>query len=182
MSKKVPEELARGAVDLLVSGIADDCRRSGNVTPDIRSAEDFAKQIVREVVAKEETTTTPGKPSADRTNLPPDRISRGDVGPDTVAINRPVDLNKPRPTAPEDKRLRARLDFLGKHPEWEARIIGAALDGEVMAKRMGIHDYMGRMSIVTDCVINEVDKSNFQFGDWRLPPKPKDPRIIIGAR
>jgi hypothetical protein len=180
VSRKVPEELARGAVDVLVEGITGDARRAGVVTPDVKAAEDFARGVVREVVTKEETKDDSfGQKPEPPKGLPPDRLSRGEVGPDTTVINRRVDLTKPR-VVPGDPRLRARLDFLARDPDVEAKLVKAGLDGEVMAKRMGIHDYWDRMSIVADCVINEVEKYNHLYGDWRLPPKPKDRKIIVG--
>jgi hypothetical protein len=178
MSQVVSEDLARKAVDRIVEAAVDSQRANGVPVPSAAPAIPFAQDVVQRVINEHEQGRHAPAPQI-APSLPPDRLSRGDVGPDTQVINRPYNPGQPRNKAPEDPRLRARLNFLGTMPDWEDKIIKAALEGETAAKRMGFHDWDNRMSVVADYVIAEVDKSNAIFGDWRLPPKPRDPRLII---
>jgi len=181
------EERSRAAVDALVKGHLQNQIQSGVAVPSTLQAEQFAKEIVRETVRqKEEGALEPKVPAGKKEILPPDKLSRGEVGPDSKVIDRfignvdQVRKEKERRKAQENPRLRARLDMLGKMPEWEERLYRAALEGETFAKKLGLSG-LERYPVVADFVINEVEKSNALFGDWRLPPKIRDRRIIVGA-
>lgn len=184
MSNHVSEELARKAVDKVVEACVDSQRAHGVTVPHVAAAEEFARDVVRRTIQETESKSSPSKPTP-RVAAPPDKLSRGELGEGatpivrTFASGQEALAEREKRKAPEDPRLRARLDFLGQIPEWHERLFKVALDGEAFAKRMGIHDVPGRMSVVADFVINEAEKSNAVFGDWRLPPKVKGPLIMV---
>lgn len=183
--QEVSEGSARRAVDAVTTALIESQKAHGAVVPNVKAAEDFAKETVREVIAKQEDGAIGvpvGKPSGLGDLLPPDKLSRGEIGPDSKVINRAIadpEAEILRRKAIEDKRLRTRLNYLGTLPEWEGKLFFAALEGETFAKRLGVHDLNGRMSIVADFVINVVEDSNRFFGDWRLPSIRPLSKIIV---
>lgn len=194
----VKEETIRKSIDKITSGHVDTQRRMGNTLPDVVAAQEFAKDVTRQVVVDHEERHSkfiPPRTEEQQPALPPDRLSRGDVGPDDTVIQRGVgsaefardgavsgNVQRRKPRTPEDPRLRARLDVLGRLPEWHSRLMAAALEGETYAKKLGVHDEAGRMSIVADFVINVVEQSNQTLGDWRLPPTPALAKIMVSGR
>lgn len=187
MSEKVAEETAREAVGRLVSGSVQDQERAGMI-PSASAAEPFARKIVAEQVARHEDGSNRNRL---RGAAPaPDRISRGDVGENTVSIQRyagteATGLTGIADAAPTpDWRLLARLMRLSQasyqhaapRTPWILRLENAKCAGEMLARALGIHTPGDISSIVADAVIAEVDKSNEErchrcagrLGDWRV--------------
>ena len=197
----VKEETIRKAVDRVVSGVASTQVQAGMPLPDIAKAEMFAKEVVaKQVKVHEERMSKLLDDGTDKraANVKPGeskaRIDRGDVGDDTVAIVRPITsrewtapngrahvMGTPVQRSREQQLLLDRLNMLGQLPEWDAKLLAAAGEGDAYARRSGAPEdrlnIARRSSIVTDFMMKVVEESNAVFGDYLNPAAV--PRKII---
>ena len=182
------EASARAAHDAVTAAHVALQREAHVALPDARAAARFADATVERVdaEAREPAHREPLPPAP---GLPPDHLSRGEVGADTVAVHRAVGAGEAPvhqvPTV-EDPRLLSRLELLDRLDDWRARLTAAMLEGERFAQAaLGYRPFANPvemvrfMAIVADHVMNVVEQSNATFGDWRAPPR-RAPLILVG--
>ncbi len=192
--KKVSDQTGRKAIEHTLSRLAKAQVQAGQL-PDVRKLERFVRPIAEETFKKHEEKqarpaawdkrgagAAPGESKA--------RIDRGLVGSGTTAINRPVDWKVKRartavPKTREAKLVKKRLDLLQQFPEWVNRLMKAAHEGELAARRSGSpadrEDWTRRRSIIGDHMLKVIEQSNGVFGDFR-DPKTKAPPLIFGPK
>jgi hypothetical protein len=179
VSAKVSEETARRAVEQLVGGATKDQAAAGQI-PSPSTFEGLARKIVADTVARHEDGSNQAAPHAETSA--PDRLSRGEVGPDTVAITRYAGTEADGITRLADQAvapdtfLQARLYRLSQYPDWFGRLYRAHLEGQAVARRLGATTALAVNSIVADFVIDVATQSATApchkcgglLGDWRM--------------
>lgn len=176
-----------------MAGVVEGQREAGVPIPGGRAVEDWVRPIVeRQIKVHEERCAAgvpgpPATPPVERDTESPARISRGDVGEDTVAIERPLDSREWREaqTAPRGRRhvegrpdtrplelrlLEARARLLFGLPEWERRLVQVADDAVAIARRNGFAaDIPRTQELQATLMMGVIEDSTRIFGDWRTP-------------